>query len=250
MAGPGITTLQTMVTSIRSRTDTVATQFITDTEIYGYINSSIQELYDMLIEAYGADYYVATPSQFTTDGVNQLFVLPSDFYKLLGVDIAINGATAGPWLTLKPFNFAERNRFYPYATQPLTGVGTSPLRYRLAGGKLWLTPTPTAGQLVQLWYAPRFTPLLVNPTDTFDGINGWEEYVVVDCCIKVFQKEESDPSVFVSQKADLKRRIDDIKGNRDIGFPSTVVDSQGAENPWRSGFTGGSGYGYGGGSGW
>lgn len=216
-------TLIQLRTAVRQRADMVTADetkaFVSGTELTSYINQSAYELYDLLIQEFGDDYFVANPYAITTDGTSSSYSLPTDFYKLLGVDLAFNGTN---WSTLKPFNFAERNR------QSLRGLPISPgrvdLRYRLKGNQLWLTPTPQGGQNLQLWYIPRFTELSAD-SDTYDGISGWTEYVIVDAAIKCLQKEESDCSVLMAQKAALIKRITEAAENRDAGMPSTVADT-------------------------
>lgn len=224
------------------RTDIPATnQFITTPEWNSYINSSIQELYGLLVEAYGNTYYIQTPYLITTDGVNQQFNLPTDFFKLLGVEV--NPSMSGQpnyWFTLKPFNFSERNKFAPNINQ--LSWGRTNLQYRVVGNTIWFIPYPAGGQTIRLWYVPKFAGL-VQDTDTFDGVNGWEEYVVCDVCIKALVKEESDPTAFALQKQALLERIQSEADNRDIGYADTVVDSQGAGMVagWPGGAYGGGG---------
>jgi hypothetical protein len=63
-------------------------------------------------------------------------------------------------------------------------------------------------------------------SDTVDGYSGWTEYVIVDAAIKCLQKEESDVSVLMVQKAALKQRIEEASQNRDAGQPSTISDTR------------------------
>jgi hypothetical protein len=200
VTGPGTTKLGDVRTACKERVGMESSTFITDAEWNSYINASVQELYGMLIQAFGNDYYTATPYQITTDGTNERYALPTDFFKLLGVDLKWPGAPSG-WVTLKPFAFQERN-----AAQ--YGSGSA---------------TPASGQVIQIHYAPRIGAL-ANDSDTLDGVNGWEEYVITDCCIKALAKEESDVSVFLAQKAALVARIQAEAENRDAGMPATVVD--------------------------
>ena len=164
MLTPGQTTLGNIRATVRQRADMVNTQFVTDAELNGYISASYFELYDIIIQKFGDDYESITPPfPITTVANTQLYALPSDFYKLLGVDLQINSNSPNGWLTLKPFMFAERNRnSFPNVQ---AGVGyRSNLRYRLNGNNLWLTPTPQAGQALQLWYIPR--PTFLSDTGT------------------------------------------------------------------------------------
>jgi dsDNA-binding SOS-regulon protein len=93
-----------------------------------------------------------------------------------------------------------------------------------------------------MWYAPRPQALLAD-TDLIDGIAGWEEYVIVEACIKAKTKQEDDVSVFMAQKQELLKRIEDAAENRDIGDPETVSDSKTRNFAW--GDTGGGGTGNG-----
>ena len=340
MLTPGQTTLGTIRAAARQRADQVNSQFVTDAELNGYISSSYFELYDILIQKFGNDYDVATPFQITTDGINYLFALPTDFYKLLGVDLQLAGTPDG-WLTLKPFMFIERNKYAFPNLQSVAGMRAN-IQYRLNANNLWLTPLPTAGQVLQLWYVPRpitlsdtgtitlnnvvatntitingstFTAVVsgavgaqfnvgitdsatatnlslalfdANPplagisqsatnnvitltvaagsvswsgSGTFafalpdvaagvpakwgsqvDGVSGWEEYIVCDSAIKMTQKEESDCSILLAQKAALLARIEAAAENRDAGSPQTVADSKRANSVWGGGGYGGGGY--------
>lgn len=213
-------------TAVRQRTNNenatgvYTNSFITDAELNSYINQSIFELYDILIQKFGSEYFVANPSTITTDGVNSLFNLPADFYKLIGVALQINGSSYVP---LKQGSMAEMLALQGVVNQQVIGVNT--LIYRLRAGKIWIAPLPQAGQILQLIYVPTFTTLN-GDSDTFDGISGWTEYVIVDASIKCLQKEESDVSVLMMQKAQLLERIESAAANRDAANPSTVADVQ------------------------
>lgn len=212
--------LSDLRTAIRQRADMENSQFIQDTELNSYINQSYFELYDLLVQKYGDNYYVQTPYTFVTDGSSQFYNLPTDFYKLLGVDLALS-TSLDSWVTLRTFNFSERNRYAVPNFQSFYGVTN--LRYRLNGSKLWLTPIAAGGQTIQVWYVPKLTTLALD-TDTMDGISGWTEYVIVDCVIKCLQKEESDVTVPMAQKAALIARIEAAAENRDAGSPARVSD--------------------------
>src|SRR5437016_1425591 len=105
---PGTTTLATVRTAVRQRTEMVNSQFVTDAELNSYINASYYELYDLLVQKFGDDYFVATAYLFTADGVADSYTLPSDFYKGLGLDIAIDALN---WASVRRFNMGERNDY-------------------------------------------------------------------------------------------------------------------------------------------
>lgn len=184
----------------------INSSFVSTSEWTDYINGSYQELYGVIVQAYGNDYYVATPSSFVTDGVNQLFSLPTDFWKLLGVDLRVQASNL--WVTVKPFMFSDRNRF---------GLINS--------------PTPMAGQTLRLWYVPTLTLLSSDSDSTVPILNGQEEYVVIDAAMKALAKEESDISVLMARKQAMLERIQSEAENRDAGSPSHIVDHYASMSP-------------------
>lgn len=202
----------------QQRADRVNSNFVTVPEWNTYINQSAFELYDLLVNTYD-DYYLALPYQFTTTGSTDLYDLPPNFDKLMGVDMGLSQSNNAR-VTLHKFDFIERNRYvYPNVTSTFLGVFN--LRYRLMGNKLHFIPTPSGGQPMTVWYIPRMTQLLKD-TDILDGISGWIEYVIVDAAIKALQKEESDVSTLMTQKQMLQKRIEESAMNRDAGQPDTI----------------------------
>lgn len=241
---PGQMTLSQLRLLSKQKADRVNSQFVTDSEWNVYINQSYFELYDILVQKYGNEYFVAQPAQFLTFGSSpssgsQFYALPDGIktflaadgstfvpkaiYKLLGVDLGI-GTNNNAWITLKKFMFISRNRYvYPQLTTNLLGVAG--LRYRLVGNQIEFIPQPANGQFIQLWYIPRMT-ILLQDTDIADGVSGWNEYICVDAAIKALQKEESDVTVLAMQKAELLNRIEAAAENRDAGEPETISDTR------------------------
>jgi hypothetical protein len=94
---PGVVTLKGLRDAIRERSDFVNNDFVTDLEFNGWINASVRELYDLLLEKYGCDYYMAEQFVFLTVALQTQYLLPGDFYKLLGIEWQASGGTA--WAT-------------------------------------------------------------------------------------------------------------------------------------------------------
>ena len=227
---PGETTVGNLRLQSQQRCNFENNSFITTQEWNSMINESFKELYDILIQKFGDDYYVATPYTYTTSNTIQLYPLPADLYKLLGVEVALNPTDENSWVTLRKFEFIQRNLWnYPNV---YTFYGITNLRYRLNGNNLYIVPAPSGGQTLRIWYAPRQSQL-INDNQIIDCINGYEEYVIVDCCIKALAKEESDPSIFIGQKQALLKRIEEAAANRDIGEPECVSDSKTRNFAWR-----------------
>lgn len=150
----------------RQRADMVNSQFITNDELNSYINASYFELYDLLVQKYGDDYYVEQYSFPLSQNITR-YDLPADFFKLLGVDLQISDGPDG-YVSLRPFTLAERNRYSTANVQ--TWIGVTNLRYRLSGNKLWFTPSPQTGQTIRIWYIPRLRELTDPVTLTLSGV--------------------------------------------------------------------------------
>jgi uncharacterized protein YfkK (UPF0435 family)/uncharacterized protein YdcH (DUF465 family) len=210
-------TLSSIRTQVRQRADMVNSTFVDNDEINQFINNSITELYDLLVQKFGNEYFLNTYSFSTVAGTDS-YALPTDFYKLTGVDILVNGTD---YLTLRPFMFSERNRFNGSVSRNILGV--SDLRYRLLGSNIKFVPIPDSLQTIRLWYIP-YVAELVSDSDTLNGVNGYEEYVIVDAAMKCLQKEESDVSVLFAQKQSLIKRIEEAAENRDVGYGERVSD--------------------------
>lgn len=239
MSNPTAVTLTSLITSVRYRSNMENSQFVTDTELTSYINASYAELYDLMVQKYGDDYFVASPYTFTTDGTNYLYALPDDFYKLLGVDLALS-STTDSYVTIQRFEFGDRNRYAVPNFQSFYGVTN--LRYRIQANKLWFTPTPSANQTIRVWYVPKIT-YLVTGSDTMDGVSGWEEYIIIDAAMKALIKEESDISALMAEKQMIIARIESAAENRDAGKAPKVVDNMYNDSWWPTGSGSGNGSG-------
>lgn len=210
-------TLLNLRTQAQQRSNMENSGFITTAEWNTMINSSCDELYDLLIAAY-VEYFLSTSTISVLSGTDT-YPLPADFYKLVGVDLVLD--SNGNAVSLKPFQFGERNSFL--FTPTWNTVGASYLRYHLQGANVRFVPIPNTAQTVKLWYAPARANLVLD-ADTFDGVDGWEEYAVLDVAIKALLKEESDASALMIQKEAMRKRIEQLVNDRDIGAPSRVTD--------------------------
>ncbi len=248
-AAAGEMTLGAIRLSAQQSADRINSQFVTKQEWNSFINLALYELYDLLITTF-EDYYVATPIQFPADGSTYRFALPngsnsflnadtgvsfvpSPFYKLLGVDLALQNAT-NAYVTINKFNFIDRNRFvYPNTASTIYGVFN--LQYRVLGNQIMFIPTPSAGQNIRLWYVPRLTELLADSDISDSSISGWMRYVIVRAAIYALSKEESDVSVLMQELGFLKQRIEESAAERDAGQPDTISDTNSNGGWGRSG---------------
>lgn len=231
--------------------DRVGSNFVSTSEWNTYINQSATELYDILVTDY-EDYFLTGPYMFTTNGTDNSYPLPDGsiaftidgvkapgFYKLMGVDLSLDTSNKAR-VTIHKFDFIERNRYvYPNITSSALGVFN--LRYRVMGNRLHLMPTPSAGQVVQLWYIPRLD-WAMKDTDVFGSISGWAELIAVDAAIKALLKEESDTSAQQARKDALMERVRVAAMNRDAGQPDTISPTRrygSGYGGWSDGSSGG-----------
>jgi hypothetical protein len=232
---PGQTTVGNLRLECQQRTDRVTSDNISIQEWNSMISQSYKELYDILLQKFGNDYYVQIPYSFQTTGQidpitqAQTFPLPADFYKLLRAEVSLNPSDPNAWITIREFDAIQANLYnYPNV---YTLFGTTNLKYRLWGTNIQIVPITTAGQTIRLWYSPRPNQL-IKDTDTVDAISGWEEYIVADCCIKAMTKTEEDPQIFMAQKQGLLKRIEEAAENRNVGEAPRVSDSRRRNFAW------------------
>ena len=127
----------------RQRADQENSQFITDTELDGYINNSYSELYDIIVSRYDDDYFLTSYSLTVTSGTAS-YDLPSDFYKARGVDLIVSTNESTP---VQRYVFADRTRdsLVRYARD---------VKYRIQGNKIYFAPAPESNTAT-LWYIPK-----------------------------------------------------------------------------------------------
>lgn len=244
---PGQTTLGNIRLESQQRTDLIYSTNITTQEWNTYISNSYKWLYNLLIQKFGNDYFIALPYTYTTTGTidedtqAQTFPLPNDFYKLMRCEVALNPQDPNSWITLKKFEAIQANLWnYPNI---YTFYGITNLRYRLWGRNLQLVPICAAGQTIRIWYSPRPDQLILD-TDIIDGFADYEELIVVDACIKALVKQEQPVDVYIQQKLEMLKEIGEAAENRDVGSPETVSDIRRANFAWSDEGDGGSYGGY------
>lgn len=218
------TTLAQIILLTRERANMEANFFVSDNELTTYINNSLAELDGLLAtkyEEYRLSNFLAVLPQ---DGSSNVISIPSTFWKLRGVDYQNQGQGGPAWYTLYPFQFPERKRNNNSLGNITSPWGKYQLSYRVADTGIIIEPQIQAGGTFQIWYTPKYVNL-VQLSDTLTiqmDTQAWVEYAVVDCCIKIFNKQNFDPSGFMAEKVALKERIMGEAKNRDASAPKRV----------------------------
>lgn len=209
-------TLAEIKLQARQRSDMVNSKLVSDSELTSYINSSIAELYDLLCESFGEDYFVEEYEFTTTD--QGAYTLPDNFYELKRLDLKVDSQD---WMTIPRFNLNEETALRSSSYVALGGYLN--VRYRLVGNSLKIAPLPDPGATARVLFVP--LPMqLINDSDELKDFNYYAEFVIVDVCIKMLTKEESDVQVFMAQKAEQKARIIGKSANRDVANSEQVTD--------------------------
>jgi len=216
-----LTTLVDLRQRIRDRGE-VRAQYVTHSMLVDWINESLASLHDLILSV-NQDYYLETQTITVVSGTGS-YVLPANYYRTRGVDVLF-GATFFPMLQ---YVFSERNRLQDF------GSIERNTKYRIMGNNFTITPAPTFAGTIRHYYIP--TPRRFSTTcdetsgicsadgESFDGINGWEEFVVSDCLAKAAEKEETDPTPYLARKNEAIVRIRNMASTRNDAEPDNWRD--------------------------
>lgn len=99
-------------------------------------------------------------------------------------------------------------------------------------GLLYFEPDPgTETYTLHYIQAPQE---LAADDDDFDGVAGWEEWVIYDVGIRMMLKEEADASALERERARIEARIRRMAGERDSGTAPRVQDTSTVGPYWRT----------------
>lgn len=206
-------TVSELATKIRTRGDYENSDFITDAILIDFIDSAHTEVYDLLVTKW-EDYYTIEAT-FSTTSDSDAYALPSDFYKLMGLDINHGGT----WNRLFRYNLHARNSHQ----DGLYNYQGNTYLYRIQGNTVKFIPTPDTTESMRMLYIPS-ADKLTTLTDTIDGINGWEELVVL-FALRRCQVREETSTVAVDKEIDRQvERLEVAADARDAGEPESLQD--------------------------
>ena len=236
-----------MLTSVQQRANIenlvlAANSVITLPELRGYINEGIQELYDLLVECRGPEWFRKSYT-FNTTSNQSGYATPSDLYNLISVDINLGGNL---FITARPYMEAERNAFrwnsaWYYDTPVYFRLQGTPdsTGANLAPSNINFIPSPNSNFAVTLNYVPAFRPFLTDGTEdgnVFDGVSGWEGLPIWAVTAICLEKLKQDSSFARAQVEKYTRRIEALGNDRQAGDAERVHDTLNAGT--MSGFSG------------
>lgn len=202
-------------TEVRNRGE-YRSPYISDSELNSYINASVAHLYDILVEQDTSRYL--TQGSISVVSGTESYSLPADFYKAVSVNLPANSSPTG-YVLARRIEWQERHYFNTNVTSQKESTA-----YAIRADNIYFWPTPTWTDTVQLDYIPAYTTLTLD-ADTFDGVNGYEEWVITDVLVKCAAKASDDGRPWERQRALVEQRIMRA-GQRDQARPTTVANVQ------------------------
>lgn len=222
--------LSTLRSDVRFKADVGgATVRHTDAQLNRLINQSIQMFRERISDE-GSTHYLVPYSG--TLGVGP--TSPYAFYQLdlssgpspalvrtYGIDVTIDGVVC----KLEHVPFEARN---DYGT--IHG-GSRPVAWcHFRTDQVGILPASSSAYPFTVWYLPKFTDLSADG-DTFDGVAGWEEWVVWDVVCQVIARDQFPQAFAIAEqrRAEVEQRV--IRG-------ATKVTQAGGAHVGRDSFGG------------
>lgn len=226
----------TTLTELRTRTRQAAdcevgaaASRIPNLELDLYINRWVRRTYDILVKANGEQHYATTATNLTTAGtaIYTWAVIGGGITAPLVVTgVALNDG-AQDWAQLKPY---EPHEWASLRARDASGGGGSihEIKYNWVPTGIALRPAPNSSTWnMFLHYVPSPIELLIG-TDTFDGINGWEDHAVYGAALECARKDNDTELVqtLTSQIADVRAHIKEYASRRDHANPPQIQDTR------------------------
>jgi len=173
-------------TEARQRADKVGSSFRDSAAFKRYLSASCRTLVSKLERI--SDYW-ATTVAIATVANTATTAVPTDMWKALSLRVTLNGTR----VRLDEASVDEID----IEVTPTGWLSGDVPRFRVRAGSFYWVPIPTAVHSITLDYVPTTifrngaTPIseFSADADTFDGIFGWEQWVVLDTAAKVLTDE-------------------------------------------------------------
>lgn len=210
-------TLVNLRAEVRDRADIENSLHITDAQITRYINQSCAALHGLLVDVC-EEFFLEAAESAAPAPTNNITTIPAgtNFYKLAAFWVVVHGKRV----------HIER---YTQANFPsLVDLTGPPYYYRVVSDtneNIIVVPALPTGATIGIARINAFADLSVDG-DTFNGRDGWEEWVVLDAAIKCMVKEESDPAALMAERERCQTRILSQAKSRDLARPDRVRDAE------------------------
>ena len=200
-----ITTTE-LILRTRQRADLQNSKHVSDSEIITHLNDEIADLYARACNVDDGKLF-ATVSPTVTQIGNNAYQLPSDFMRLVSVDIYDGGnwTPAYPATPQEYLNLLSISTATPYAAKYYLHLNQDQGWY-----ELFLFPAQDVDD-IGVRYLPE-APRLSVGTDTLKWPSNWHEPVILGTAIKCLNKEESDTTaLLIKQEQLIERMLKDVR---------------------------------------
>ena len=158
----------------------------TPTILTRYLNQSVQRFRERISNE-GMTHYLVSTTGTVTSGATSPYAFKSldisaaapNVVRVYGVDLTVNGIVK----TLAHRPFQERN---DYGAPSITGEPMAWAMYQTTS--IALMPAPGQSYSYTVWYLPLLADMVADG-DTFDGVAGWEQWIVWDVVCQLIARD-------------------------------------------------------------
>lgn len=196
-------------------------------DVWRMINESCQTLREYVSDN-GHEYYVLKETGTFTPGTAAVQIQPfagsgvTAFMRALAMDVIVNGRAQNMY----EWSYEQRNDYGGSgASNEDKGV---PVYWRLQQNDVIVLPTPDAAYAWTFYYIPNHIDMSTG-TDEFDGVAGWEEWIVWDCAAKVATRDKNTTlyQLATGERAKVEERIRKTAPKRARGRAGHRKDTRG-----------------------
>jgi hypothetical protein len=235
-------TLTNLIADVRKAADVEgSTSAYPDAEITEYLNQYIAKFHTMMVTTYEPDYFAKIRKQTTVSGTFN-YTFASHFQTteagatdttttpLLAQILSMSALVDNVSRPLVRFNENE----YGHLVDEDAGWSGRPLFFRQREQSVDLLPTPLGAYVVTMRFVPSATRLS-GGSDTFDGVDGWDTYVIHGAAYLVARKDHNHALV-AHLKEDIAEDRAQLIANapRMTREPSRVTDVRGFRSRLRT----------------
>lgn len=209
-------TLTNLLADVRWQADQLgATVRHDDSSLTRALNQSIQRFREWVSDNGFAYYLVpSTPGSLPVGATSpyafgqlDISAVTPAVVRIYGLDVTVNGEI----ISLDPVAFGERNSF-----QHFEDSGGIPVAFSMySNTKIAILPPSQSAYQYVLWYLPVASDLS-SGSDTFDGIAGWEEWLVWDMLIKIIVRDDAPNAAQIALTERDRIQADILKRSRNL----------------------------------
>jgi len=214
--------LSDLVTKVRARGEYRA-PFITDVMLKDWINDSLPALFDLMLE--DGPLRFKTHKDISIISGKAEYDLPDNFYKLVGVDVVVSSAPTG-FRQVDRMDWHDRHRYLYESNDIYSG------RYDIIDERrIVVYPSPAYNATWRIHFVPNAAKL-EEDEDTFDSVNSWTEWVVLDVAMKcATKKNDGRYAEYRDAQTRTEKRIL-LNVTQDTYKPKTVANVRDGDTSW------------------